>query len=79
MKKNKIIIIAEIGINHNGNINLAKKLIDIAKKSGADYVKFQSYNQKCLKKKDPEYKWFKKVALSDQDHFELKKFSQIKK
>ncbi len=38
---NKIKIIAEIGINHNGDVNLAKKLIDIAKKSGADVVKFQ--------------------------------------
>ena len=75
----KITLIAEVGENHLGNINLAKKMILQAKKSGADYVKFQSYNQKCLKKKDPEYKWFKKVALSDQDHFELKKFSQIKK
>jgi len=36
-----IYIIAEIGINHNGNINLAKKLIDVAKKSGCDAVKFQ--------------------------------------
>jgi len=36
-----IYIIAEIGINHNGNIDLAKKLIDIAKKSGCDAVKFQ--------------------------------------
>ena len=41
--KNKIFIIAEIGINHNGNILLAKKLIREAKKSGADAVKFQSY------------------------------------
>ena len=34
-------IIAEIGINHNGDINIAKKLIDIASVSGCDYVKFQ--------------------------------------
>jgi len=31
MKKNRTIIIAEIGVNHNGDINVAKKLIDIAK------------------------------------------------
>ena len=36
-------IIAEIGINHNGNIKIAKKLIDFAKKAGANCVKFQSY------------------------------------
>ena len=48
MKKNKTIIIAEIGVNHNGNINVAKKLINIAKKSGADYVKFQTFKTENL-------------------------------
>jgi N-acetylneuraminate synthase len=38
---NKIFVIAEIGINHNGDINIAKKLIKLAKKSGCDAVKFQ--------------------------------------
>ena len=37
----KIIIIAEIGINHNGDIELAKNMISSAKKCGADLVKFQ--------------------------------------
>ena len=45
---NKIIIIAEVGINHNGNILKAKKMIDIAKKSGADYVKFQIFKPQDL-------------------------------
>ena len=36
-----IYLIAEIGINHNGDINLAKKLIDLAVNSGFDAVKFQ--------------------------------------
>ena len=39
-----IFITAEIGINHNGNIELAKKLIDEAKEAGADAVKFQKRN-----------------------------------
>jgi N,N'-diacetyllegionaminate synthase len=39
---NKVIIIAEAGVNHNGNIDLAYKMIDVAKESGADYVKFQT-------------------------------------
>ena len=43
-KKNKTIVIAEAGVNHNGNINLAKKLIDVASKSGANYVKFQTFD-----------------------------------
>jgi len=37
-------IIAEIGINHNGDINVAKRLIDIAAAAGCDYVKFQKRN-----------------------------------
>ena len=42
-------IIAEIGINHNGSIDLAKKLIDLAKLSGCDYVKIQKRNpDKCV-------------------------------
>ena len=37
-------IIAEIGINHNGDIGMAKKLISMAKNCGCDYVKFQKRN-----------------------------------
>ena len=40
---NKVIIIAEAGVNHNGDINLAKQLIDKADEAGADYVKFQLF------------------------------------
>ncbi len=42
MNLNKTIIIAEIGVNHNGDILIAKKLIDIASFAGVDYVKFQT-------------------------------------
>ena len=41
--KKKTIVIAEIGPNHNGSLNIAKNLIREAKKSGADYVKFQTF------------------------------------
>lgn len=40
----KTLIIAEAGVNHNGDINLAKKLIDIAAYAGADLVKFQTFS-----------------------------------
>ena len=50
-KKNKTIIIAEAGVNHNGNMNLAYKLIDIAAESKADYIKFQTYSTDDLVQK----------------------------
>ena len=40
---NRTLIIAEAGVNHNGDMNLAKKLIDAASEAGADYVKFQTF------------------------------------
>lgn len=45
-KKDKTVIIAEAGVNHNGKINIARKMIDAAKKSGADIVKFQLFDSK---------------------------------
>ena len=47
-ESNRIIIIAEVGINHNGSISKAKKMIDIANKYGADYVKFQIFKPQDL-------------------------------
>lgn len=41
---NKTLIIAEAGVNHNGDIDLAKRLIDVAAEAGADLVKFQTFN-----------------------------------
>ena len=38
-----VFIIAEAGCNHNGDINLAKKLVDVAVEAGADAVKFQTF------------------------------------
>jgi len=43
MSINKTVIIAEAGVNHNGSFNQAKKLIEAASESGADYVKFQTF------------------------------------
>lgn len=47
----KVLIIAEAGVNHNGDINIAKRLIDEAKRSGADIVKFQTFNPQKLASK----------------------------
>ena len=48
IKKNKSFIIAEIGVNHNGSLRRAKKLIDTAKLAGFDAVKFQTFKAENL-------------------------------
>jgi N-acetylneuraminate synthase/N,N'-diacetyllegionaminate synthase len=47
-QNNKVTIIAEAGVNHNGDINIAKKLVDVAADAGADYVKFQTFKAEKL-------------------------------
>jgi N,N'-diacetyllegionaminate synthase len=42
----KKIIIAEAGVNHNGSLDMAKQLINVAAEAGADYVKFQTFDSK---------------------------------
>ncbi len=81
----KTIIIAEAGVNHNGSLSKAFKLVDIAKDSGADYVKFQifdpsklvtqktrmaKYQSINLKKDISQYQMLKKLTL---DKNEIKK------
>ena len=48
MNREPTIIIAEAGINHNGSINIAKEMIDVASKAGADFVKFQTFKSENL-------------------------------
>ena len=60
----KIKIIAEIGVNHNGSIQIAKKLIDASKKAGADYVKFQTFKtNKLLNKSATLASYQKKIQI----------------
>jgi len=55
-KDKKTVLIAEAGVNHNGKMSFAKKLIDEAKKAGADIIKFQTYKAKNLTtKKAPRF------------------------
>ena len=70
-----IFIIAEAGCNHNGNLSTAKKLAKAAKKSGADAVKFQSFNVDDLYSKfSNKKKWAKKLSLNESETFELKRY-----
>ena len=63
MIKNKTLIIAEAGNNHNGELKKALKLIDIAKNAGADLVKFQLFHTTSFVNKDFKHKKynFKKI------------------
>lgn len=83
---NKVIIIAEAGVNHNGSLETAKKLIDAAVDAGVDYVKFQTINADKMVTKsakranyqnantgdsDSQYEMLKKLELSESNHKEL--------
>ena len=46
--RDSVLIIAEAGVNHNGDIELAKKLIEVAAQAGADFVKFQTFQTENL-------------------------------
>lgn len=80
---NKTLIIAEAGVNHNGDIELAKKLVDVAAAAGVDYVKFQTFKADKLVNKsakkasyqkdntgndDSQYTMLKKLELSEENH-----------
>ena len=68
----KTFIVAEAGVNHNGDLAIAKQLIDAAKESGADAVKFQSFKaEKLYRDTDERQKLFKSWELSWNQHFEL--------
>ncbi len=72
----RTIIIAEIGENHIGDMELAKKMIFEAAAAGADMVKFQSYLGSDVAEGDPEKEWFTKVQVSDEAHHELKRYAE---
>jgi len=82
-KRNKTYIIAEIGANHNGDIKLAKKLIVEAKNSGADAVKFQSWDAKIFSKHVYDQNFFLNDDYRNRKDYTLKqivnKFSLNKK
>lgn len=65
-----VIVIAEAGVNHNGEIGLAKKLIDIAKWAGADYIKFQTFISENLVSAIAEKADYQKKTTKTQDNKE---------
>ena len=67
----KILIIAEAGGNHNGSLQKAYKLVDIAKNAGADYVKFQTFKAETLVSKDAPKAKYQKKNVKKISHYEL--------
>ena len=90
----KVIIIAEAGVNHNGSIEEAKKLVDAAVEAGVDYVKFQSFKATAIVSKhaqkaayqkaqtdagESQLEMLQKLELSEADHHTLITYCEAKK
>ena len=87
-----VLIIAEAGVNHNGSLDLAKELVDAAKTSGADVIKFQSFkadrlvipgsqkaNYQINKKSDEtQLEMLRKLELNQDEQKELKNYCDQK-
>lgn len=86
---NPIVIIAEAGVNHNGQLSLAKKLADAAVAAGADYVKFQTfepeqlvsrfaqkadYQKKATGEEEAQLAMLRKLALTKEEFISLKAY-----
>jgi len=71
-----VLIIAEAGVNHNGSIEMAKQLIDVAVEAGADIVKFQSFKASCLVSMDAKKASYQKKNLNEIDDSQ---FNMLKK
>jgi len=68
----KTFIIAEAGVNHNGSLEIAKRLIDIAAESGADAVKFQTFKaDKLLSKTAQKADYQKQTTPEDESQYEM--------
>ncbi len=93
MFKQKVTIIAEAGVNHNGSIELAKKLIDEAVDAGVDIVKFQTFKAENLVNKnaqkatyqientgniESQFDMLKKLELNEENHIELQQYCATK-
>jgi len=93
INKNKVFIIAEAGVNHNGSIELAKKLIDASVEARVDAVKFQTfiaekviskyaekanYQKSTTGEEESQLDMVKKLELSFDDFIELKAYAESK-
>ena len=70
---NRTIIIAEAGVNHNGDMNIAHRLIDAAADAGVDYVKFQTFKTENLVSCDAPTAEYQKSATNETSQFPMLK------
>ena len=73
----KVLIIAEAGVNHNGSLELAKKLIDIASDAGVDIIKFQTFKTENLVTKNAQKAEYQKQNIHDKE--ETLQYTMLKK
>jgi len=93
-RMSKVFIIAEAGVNHNGSLTIAKKMVDVASSVGADAVKFQTFNAEALVSKyapkagyqkiatvkgESQLEMIRKLELGLNAHKELKRYCRAKK
>lgn len=92
--RDKVLIIAEAGVNHNGSLNIAKRLVDEASSAGVDIIKFQTFKAEKLvskaakqaeyqkknigKGEETQYAMLKKLELSNKQHEELMTYCNLK-
>lgn len=89
----KVLTIAEAGINHNGSLEIAKELVDVAKDAGADIIKFQTFNPKSVVTKfakraeyqnknignnDTQLEMITKLYLSNKEFVDLYNYCKLK-
>lgn len=92
--EDRVLIIAEAGVNHNGSVDLARKLVDVASEAGADFIKFQTFKTELNVSKtagkadyqkkntqdeeESQFEMVKKLELSFEDFAGLKKYCEFK-
>ena len=91
---NRVLIIAEAGVNLNGDMQIARDLVDVAAEAKVDYIKFQTFKADTLATKtakranyqikntgssDTQYNLLKKLELSKEMHYEILSYCNQKK
>jgi N,N'-diacetyllegionaminate synthase len=73
----RVIIIAEAGVNHNGDLSIAKKLIEAAADAGADYVKFQTFKAENLVTKSAQKAAYQVKNINDGDNSQFQMLKNL--